>query len=465
MKITKCKGGQKGSAQWPIACHRCRNQRIKCVRDPEKYGINGPCVACCALPNGNSTKIEHWFPCITFGYKLHHIITYRAGNLGLTARFDHHKMANVPAVNPQEVFTIRITQRLCAKPMVLEVHYFQPADSDKLDREFVANGVRQVQKLPPVCLHDVTEASKVFVKYVTENALEAIRLAAQDDDSDDIIKEIFAMILFHLESLPVLAEYDNKQRDEKERGFLEKAIFHWFAIRLGLGSAKICGPQTLNITPVSGYMPKHGLLSVPRMIIAQFDSIRHQTVYTKLDREVLMDLERALLSGGKTQWFTVFLAMFLFLNIVSCSSRDRYRYVRENSQGQPLDTRYGKVGDPNTEYVEDLHYGAAMLLAHWDYFKRVDFASMTGKGLDPLEPYQHNFINYLSVRLQQRIDTIPRSPLDGFWESDLAWVLRIFSPKTRKDDVWLPPPIFSQVKLSAGELDEVGLDQRNDFVF
>lgn len=131
------------------------------------------------------------------------MVIYRAGNLGLTQRFDHTKMVDLPAVNSHEVFTIQITQGLCAAPMELKVHYFSPAKHDKLDREFVVDGVRRVQKLPPVCLRDVKETSRVFLNYVRANAFKAVQDVVDHKATDDIIRDTFAAVLKHITTLEV----------------------------------------------------------------------------------------------------------------------------------------------------------------------------------------------------------------------------------------------------------------------
>ncbi|KAK4162805.1 hypothetical protein QBC43DRAFT_73377 [Cladorrhinum sp. PSN259] len=442
-RLPVSRDGERGQVEGSRTCHRCRIQRIKCFRDPNNPDPNAECQSCSKVRHGNSKKTEHWIPCLNNLRKLNAMTFYRSGNLGLTRRFDHTQMNDISAINPGEFFEIQIIQRLCPKPMVLQVHYFKPAEGDKLDREFVAKGIRQVQKLPPICLRDVKKTSKEFARYIEENALEAIAIASERCDSNEIINQIFAMIPRHLESLPP---------GEKESEFLKTVVRYWFAITLGLGSSHICGGETFNITPVSGYEPRDGLVSVPRMVVAQFDSIRHLTVYTKLQRDVLYPFEDALSSKVTEQWFTMFLVTFLLLNIVSTCSWDRFRYVRENSQGLPLDTRYGKLGDPNTALIEQLHYSAAVLLAHWDYYKRCDLTVVNGKALYFLEPYQLDFIRSISAQLKQR--SIPKTPLDGFWEHDVAWTSLMFSRATTKENQWTPPPIFGQERPSVGRIDD-----------
>lgn len=88
--------------------------------------------------------------------------------------------------------------------------------------------------------------------------------------------------------------------------------------------------------PESG--PNHplpGRVSVPRMIVAQFDSIRYERIYKKLAPEVLRMLDGFFASRNREAWFTVFLATFLLLHQVACFSKDRYRYTRQNSDGKP----------------------------------------------------------------------------------------------------------------------------------
>jgi hypothetical protein len=96
----------------------------------------------------------------------------------------------------------------------------------------------------------------------------------------------------------------------------------------GTGSAWICGKEVLGMTP-------DPQVYVPRMVVAQFDSIRHEHIYKRLTPQVLRTFESFLTSTNKEAWFTVFLATFLLLHQVAYTSRDRYRYTKENGEGIP----------------------------------------------------------------------------------------------------------------------------------
>lgn len=80
--------------------------------------------------------------------------------------------------------------------------------------------------------------------------------------------------------------------------------------------------------------PLYGRVDVPRMIVAQFDSIRHERIYKILAPRVLKLYEKLITSSDMQNWFTIYLVTFLFLHQVSCISFDRYRRVRDNSGGR-----------------------------------------------------------------------------------------------------------------------------------
>lgn len=102
--------------------------------------------------------------------------------------------------------------------------------------------------------------------------------------------------------------------------------------------------DTLDMHPVyKDDYPLYGRVDVPRMIVAQFDSIRHERIYKNLAPRVLKLYEKLITSSDMQSWFVIYLVTFLFLHQVSCISFDRYRRVRDNSGG--------------TQQVCELHIG------------------------------------------------------------------------------------------------------------
>lgn len=70
---------------------------------------------------------------------------------------------------------------------------------------------------------------------------------------------------------------------------------------------------------------------LPRMIVAQFDSIQNERILPRQLKKVLRGLEDYL-SSCKGEWFSMYLAVFMFLHEISVASRDRHRWAHEHRQ-------------------------------------------------------------------------------------------------------------------------------------
>ena len=112
----------------------------------------------------------------------------------------------------------------------------------------------------------------------------------------------------------------------------------------GIGTAWLCGekalpyhepPDGMEVEPISdsSYLIP-GKTSVPRMIVAQFDSIRHERIYRQLGPKMLKLYDSLLTSSNMEAWFTVYLVTFLLLGLVGSGSDDRLRYTRQNAGGK-----------------------------------------------------------------------------------------------------------------------------------
>lgn len=75
--------------------------------------------------------------------------------------------------------------------------------------------------------------------------------------------------------------------------------------------------------------PLFGMVSVPRMILAQFDSINTHLLH-KYGKKLLSELEGFMSRGSTSMWYMVYLALFILLREASWVSEDRYRHARSN---------------------------------------------------------------------------------------------------------------------------------------
>ncbi|EAA29302.2 hypothetical protein GE21DRAFT_6913 [Neurospora crassa] len=468
------------------ACIRCHNQRIRCHPNPqEPHNRDAPCKSCLQFSK-DSKKTIHNIPCLRD--KIIGIRIFRAGGLNLTKRFTHTQVVDVD-VSDQLGSTRRVEMvqglcnepkvvvRLCKAPIVLEVRRFNPAPTDINERRYVANGYPAVQPLQPFCLVNVENAAAQFNQYINANALLGLEEAVEK--SDGIVKRTFATIAEMCRSLTKTTEDKHsknniearRQRDKRE--LLTNAVRLWFAIRHGIGSAWLdSSSDTLDMKPVyKDDYPLYGRVDVPRMIVAQFDSIRHERIYKILAPRVLKLYEKLITSSDMQNWFTIYLVTFLFLHQVSCISFDRYRRVRDNSGGRQQETRYGPIGpSPNSPsdfvesaFVEEVQHGGVVLLAYWQYFKRadlmrLDWDDIADTKLNTLEPEQAELLRWTVEQLKSvdpntgksKLDSIPKTPAQGCWEHELYWVSRMFDSTATRESPWSPPETFTRAKPSVG---------------
>jgi hypothetical protein len=124
--------------------------------------------------------------------------------------------------------------------------------------------------------------------------------------------------------------------------------------------------------------PLFGKVSVPRMILAQFDSINHTKLLVKYGRKVLRELETFVFRNQSTFWWPIYLTVFILLHESSITSADRYRHARNNFGGRVstaalfvLSFRVdpmGKFRYSIPSFVEELQEGCNNILVHWHYY-------------------------------------------------------------------------------------------------
>lgn len=209
------------------------------------------------------------------------------------------------------------------------------------------------------------------------------------------------------------------------------------------GSVKITGGDKLGME--SAEDPSRPVW-LPRMIVAQWDSIQNERILKGLRESVLSTLHTFLTSKNQTVWFTIYLVVFLFLHEVSVASKDRYRWAQENAflTSWSSRARYGsgKLG----RFVEDLQSSANTLLAHWEYYKigvdlqTFDWSARKGeKHLGYLTQVQADFVKRSVGVLQEQGMLSPsqlrtltyhmktdvklsRTPEEGCWEHELYFI-------------------------------------------
>ncbi|KAM0254399.1 hypothetical protein ACHAQJ_006802 [Trichoderma viride] len=344
------------------ACVRCRMQKMRCQSDDGDS--QGDCLGCRSFSK-TSKKTIHRMPC--YRGKITDAVLFRSGGLELTKRWKGTEMKDVgDRIDPRDIRTIAFTLGICATPIEVNVTAFRAQTGDVIARFWTVpggeHGVRKSKDLATYCLADIQKTAVYYKEYIEKHAIDVLineRAGGKTGPRDIIERTYEAAVLRHqyLSRRPAMT-----LTEEKERDFLGRIFIFWFAMRHSTGSSWICGQDYLGMKPETRdeTYPLFGRVSVPRMILAQFDSINTHLLH-KYGKRVLSELE-SLISRGQTSamWYTVYLCLFILLREASWISEDRYRHARNNFGS---DVRYSVP-----KFVEDLQKGCNNLLQHWHYF-------------------------------------------------------------------------------------------------
>ncbi|OIW29433.1 hypothetical protein CONLIGDRAFT_680282 [Coniochaeta ligniaria NRRL 30616] len=417
------------------ACVACRKQKIRCTVSEE--GPEAPCAKCQKTKTSKSGKVIHCSVCYRT-LTLTSIIAARPGGLGLTRRWEGTKMANVDVTDwaDNTIRTIHMLQGLTETPIKVQVRKFKPKEGDITYRQWDYNGKPQRHDLEPYCLADIHATAAIFSNYLSHTALKGLREAAHS--SGELVQETFRMVQEHAAKLKKrITDGPDKELVTKEWQLLMRVVKLVWSLRHTTGSVWLDGPDKLGMTPpeddsypLRNPKTREKEVSLPRLIVAQFDSIQNQSILPDQLKRVLRDLENNL-SSPKHDWFTMYLAVFMLLHEISVASKDRYRWARERHQK----TRYGagKYADLGM-YMENFQKASFSLLAYWHYYKCyiLDDADWDASGattkLKALEPEYVRFMERSAqlMREAEEANKIPKPPLDGCWEHELFFVSRMF---------------------------------------
>ncbi|KAK4082370.1 uncharacterized protein Triagg1_2182 [Trichoderma aggressivum f. europaeum] len=354
------------------ACTRCRMQKMRCqvdVTDP-----SGDCVGCKTFSK-TSKKTIHRMPC--YRGKITDAVLFRNGGLELTKRWKGTEMKDVgDRPNPRDIRTVFITLGICKEEVQIEVVAFRPQSGDVTARFWMdgEQGVRKKKDLAHYCLADIQKTASYFEEYVKRNAVNVAwnEMAGGGDQPGDIIEATYSYAVRRFQLLRRKPSLPGKE--ERELNLLGNLFILWFAMRHSTGSSWIQGKELLGMKPETRdeTYPLYKRVSVPRMILAQFDSINYSRVLTKHGKFVLSELEALMSRNQPEYFFLVYVCLFVLLREASWTSADRYRHAR-NNHGQSL--RYSIP-----QFVESLHDSCNNLLQHWHYYNAKSWPKPNERG-------------------------------------------------------------------------------------
>ncbi|KHN97280.1 uncharacterized protein MAM_04877 [Metarhizium album ARSEF 1941] len=326
------------------ACLRCGVQKIRCDADQDE--VEGSCIPCQSFSRV-SKKTLHRVSC--FRGKLTDVVLYRKGGLNLTNRWKGTEMKDVGDRVNTDIRSIQITLGISDKPIEIKVVRFRAAATDVVARFWTVregergDEVKKKKDLEPYCLVDIWATASYFEKYIIDNAIATLvkqhtphKVLQKTPAGQDVIKRTYiAAVNYYLGLDDEVIGPSGKIANPQKR-LLGNLFILWHANRHTTGSAYICGKETLGMRPElkDETYPLFGKVSVPRMILAQFDSINHCKLLSKYGQRVLRDLEIFIFRNQSVFWWPIYLTVFILLHEASHMTADSidtpYRILWKN---------------------------------------------------------------------------------------------------------------------------------------
>ncbi|KAF4986102.1 hypothetical protein FGRMN_10986 [Fusarium graminum] len=365
------------------ACVRCRFQKIKC--HPDHNNPTGKCKTCKRFSK-TSPKTIHRIPCLRL--RITDIVLYRSGGLNLTRRWKSIEMRDVGDRVQMAPLIIAISQNLCEKPLLIEVVRFTPREGDVTARywtdSLTGKETFKKKELANYCLKSIHDTARQLRKYTIDNALSAFFHGIQEDCESEPeggpIMRTYLTAMTRYMTLHKEQSGGNKlsQDEEKEVEILGNLFILWCAIQHTVGSLHIEGSETLGMLPETAdeTYPLYGKVSVPRMIVAQFDNLNYNGVLERYKEKLLKDIDWLFNQDKSRWWFTIYLIIFILLREASRMTADRYRHARANHGSKsetvdkpttPRDAGFtGYTGKQDTfDWDHPLYWVAQMFEKDW----------------------------------------------------------------------------------------------------
>ncbi|PNP85220.1 hypothetical protein FNYG_01449 [Fusarium nygamai] len=448
-------------------------QREVCIIDEQNP--EGQCKTCKNFSK-TSPKTIHRVPCLRL--RIADVVLYRSGGLKLTRRWTGIEMRDVGDRLDTVAVTIEVSQNLCGKPLRMNVVRFRPIDGDVTARYWtdglLGKETFKKKELANYCLENIYDTAESVRQYTIDNALPAFYHTIQEESESEagegpIIRTYLTAMARYLD-----LHNEHKSRgslsrdDEKELEIFGNLFILWCAIQHTVGSLYIEGNETLGMLPETEdkSYPLYGKVSVPRMVVAQFDALNYNEILERYKEKLLRDIDWLFSQDKNRWWFTLYLVVFILLREASRMTADRYRHARAN-YGSSL--RYSIP-----DFVEGLHVSCNNILIHWHYYNYDQWPTTRSSGLtngvgrndhfETLAPKDRHLVKqnlkdpavkkHLLVWKQYKRDNgkVPKITLQHDagsirytgeqnkydWDHPLYWVSQMFERK------WCPHPTYTR---------------------
>ncbi|KAH7178705.1 hypothetical protein DER46DRAFT_622278 [Fusarium sp. MPI-SDFR-AT-0072] len=408
-------------------------EREVCLID--ENNPEGQCKTCKKFSK-TSPKTIHRVPCLRL--RIADVVLYRSGGLKLTRRWAGIEMRDIGDRLDTVAVTIEVSQNLCGKPLRMNVVRFRPIDGDVTARYWtdglLGKETFKKKELANYCLENIYDTAESVRQYTIDNALPAFYHTIQEESESEAGEG--PIIRTYLTAMARM----NINPAESSRGMMRKSLRFsatFLSSEHTVGSLYIEGNETLGMLPETEdkSYPLYGKVSVPRMIVAQFDTLNYNEVLERYKEKLLRDIDWLFSQDKNRWWFTIYLVVFILLREASRMTADRYRHARANygsgwptTQSSGLTTGVGRNDHFETLAPKDRHLVKQNLkdpqvkkhLLVWKQYKR-------DNGKVPKITLQHDAGSIRYAGKQDKYD----------WDHPLYWVSQMFEKK------WYPHPTYT----------------------
>ncbi|KAH7226784.1 hypothetical protein BKA60DRAFT_592138 [Fusarium oxysporum] len=408
-------------------------EREVCLID--ENNPEGQCKTCKKFSK-TSPKTIHRVPCLRL--RIADVVLYRSGGLKLTRRWAGIEMRDIGDRLDTVAVTIEVSQNLCGKPLRMNVVRFRPIDGDVTARYWTDGLLGKVifkkKELANYCLENIYDTAESVRQYTIDNALPAFYHTIQEESESEAGER--PIIRTYLTAMARM----NINPAESSRRTMKKSLRYsatFLSSEHTVGSLYIEGNETLGMLPETEdkSYPLYGKVSVPRMIVAQFDTLNYNEVLERYKEKLLRDIDWLFSQDKNRWWFTIYLVVFILLREASRMTADRYRHARANygsswptTRSSGLTNGVGRNDHFETLAPKDRHLVKQNLkdpevkkhLLVWKKYKR-------DNGKVPKITLQHDAGSIRYAGKQDKYD----------WDHSLYWVSQMFEKK------WYPHPTYT----------------------
>ncbi|KAK1751523.1 cutinase transcription factor 1 beta [Echria macrotheca] len=402
------------------ACLRCRMQKTRCSIDE-----NDPSGACVTCQNVGAFQKIHHLPCLR--YRLTECTEFRVGKargMEYSARWPVMKLKDISKWASSEVRTITVLSDVSPVPFDLQVRRFVPIPQDSLHRAWMDGKTKKFIETTPYAIHDMKSAMASMRRYITQNTFNCMDHFLKG--SDELVRMTFNYAREYMSS---------EIESEEEAKLLANYMKLWVAVRRTATLEHIISDDTLDMEPEmeDRSYPLLGKVPLPPVMIQQLDIILTVGVLLPLQKQVLEDLQKLVLSNNPRTWMTMYL--ITFMSLYSCASLTGENY--RNARRQGFRRRYSFPS-----FVQERQNSANVFLSHYHYrtegcnpFK-MDWKRRHATPFADMSTYDVIFLQKTQKLLEEksRAESIRMARENELYENELYFISQMYEENWQPRD-------------------------------